>query len=144
MAMPMIRPRPSRTVVATLLRSVDLPAGDLTDAHMEHFFFAGTPELPLGVVGVELHGTSALLRSLAVAPGARSGGLGAALVAHAEAHARACHARSMYLLTTTAAAFFSGHGYRQVARESAPVAIRDTREFAELCPASSALMTKEL
>jgi amino-acid N-acetyltransferase len=111
---------------------------------MEHFFFAGPAERPLAIVGIELHGASALLRSLAVVPEARSAGLGAALVAHAEAHARAQRARAIYLLTTTAETFFAALGFARVARESAPPAIRRTREFAALCPSSSAFMAKEL
>jgi hypothetical protein len=35
-------------------------------------------------------------------------------------------------------------GYVRAAREDAPEAIRREREFAELCPSSSALMVKDL
>jgi GNAT superfamily N-acetyltransferase len=38
-------------------------------------------------ISLEIYGTEALLRSLAVDPGFRSTGLGSALVEHAEAHA---------------------------------------------------------
>jgi N-acetylglutamate synthase-like GNAT family acetyltransferase len=50
----------------------------------------------------------------------------------------------MYLLTTTAAGFFERRGYVAAARESAPAEIRATREFADICPASSAFMVKHL
>jgi amino-acid N-acetyltransferase len=111
---------------------------------MEHFFFCGPAQAPTGLVGVEFHGPNALLRSLAVNPAARSRGVGAALITHAEAHARSRGARSMFLLTTTAEEFFRRHGYASVARDSAPPAIRGSREFADLCPASSAFMVKAL
>lgn len=111
---------------------------------MEHFFYAGPATAPDGLVGLEFCGEHALLRSLVVAPSSRSSGLGGALVRHAESHARAQGARSLFLLTTTAEAFFRSHGYSTAARDTAPFAIRNTREFADMCPVSSALMVKQL
>jgi hypothetical protein len=52
-----------------------------------------------------------LLRSLVVDPRARTTGIGSQLVAHAEAYARARGMPSIYLLTTTAEAFFAARGY---------------------------------
>jgi amino-acid N-acetyltransferase len=139
-----IRARPSRAAAAALLDAAALPSSDLTDEHMDHFFFCGTASAPTALIGIELCGTSALLRSLVVDPGLRSTGLGKALVEHAETQARAHGARSMYLLTTTAAAFFERRGYVATPRQSAPPEIRATREFADICPASSAFMVKRL
>ena len=136
--------RPGRHGVESLLEAAGLPSVDLTDAHLEHFFYAGEPQSPVGLVGLELHGEVALLRSLAVAPNARTVGLGSALVAHAEAYARSRAVRAVYLLTTTAEAFFAKRGYARIGRESAPAAIRATREFGDLCPSSSACMFKSL
>lgn len=127
-----------------LLAEAELPAADLTGAHFEHFFGCGAEEAPQGVVGVEIHGTQALLRSLAVEPAVRGRGCARALVERAERHARARGVRRMYLLTTTAADFFARLGYKRLGRDEAPEAIRATREFSALCPASSALMVKEL
>jgi amino-acid N-acetyltransferase len=139
-----IRARPPRATAAGLLEAADLPSADLTDAHMDHFFFCGSPEAPIGLVGIEPCGASALLRSLVVKPDTRATGLGTALVEHAEMHARALGVKSIYLLTTTAAAFFARRGYVAAARQSAPAEIRATREFADICPASSAFMVKHL
>jgi amino-acid N-acetyltransferase len=50
----------------------------------------------------------------------------------------------LYLLTTTADAFFRRLGYEQTARELAPPAIKATREFSSLCPSSSIFMVKQL
>jgi amino-acid N-acetyltransferase len=111
---------------------------------MEHFFYCGPASSPTGLVGIELHGDDALLRSLVVLPEHRSTGLGAALVSHAETHARSHGARSMFLLTTTAEQFFERRGYRSIARDQAPPGISSTREFADICPASSAFMVKTL
>jgi amino-acid N-acetyltransferase len=127
-----------------LLKAAALPTADLTDAHMKDFFYSGPPAAPVGLVGVEMCGDCALLRSLVVTQERRSDGLGSALVAHAENHARARGARALYLLTTTAESFFQRLGYVAAPRESAPVGIRNSREFADICPASSAFMVKHL
>lgn len=139
-----IHPRPPRRVAIKLLDASGLPSADLTDAHMDHFFYCGSAAVPIGLVGLELCGPDALLRSLVVVPQRRSTGLGAALMAHAEAYARAQGARAVYLLTITAETFFRRHGYVVAIRDDAPVAIRATREFAGLCPASSAFLVKRI
>ncbi len=59
-------------------------------------------------------------------------------------HARSQGVRDVYLLTTTAEDFFARRGYVRIGREKAPRTIRSTREFADLCPASSAFMVKHL
>lgn len=130
--------------VKRLLSEAELPADDLTEAHLEHFFVRGPADAPQGVVGLELYPPAALLRSLAVAPAVRGRGVGSGLLADAEQYARRHDVKDIYLLTTTAERFFARAGYERVARESAPPAIRDTDEFATLCPATSALMRKRL
>jgi amino-acid N-acetyltransferase len=127
-----------------LLESAGLPSSDLTDAHFEHFFFGGPPASPHGMVGVELHGCDALLRSLVVIPELRRTGLGSSLVEQAERHARSQGVRTLYLLTTTAEQFFRSRGYAVTSRDTVPPAIQSTAEFAGLCPASSAFLSKQL
>jgi amino-acid N-acetyltransferase len=130
--------------VLRLLGEAQLPVADLAGQPMDNFFGCGAADTPQGVVGVELHGTDALLRSLAVAPASRGRGCAAALVKRAERHAREQGARRIHLLTTGAADFFAHLGYKRVDRGEAPGNIRSTSEFSTLCPASSVLMTKEL
>jgi amino-acid N-acetyltransferase len=139
-----IASRPSLGAAVQLLAAAQLPTEDLTAAHCEHFFFAGSPSEPTGLVGLELFGNVALLRSLVVAPDRRGTGEGALLLRHAEDHARAQGVGTLYLLTTTAESFFSKHGYQRVPRDAAPDAIRATREFSGICPASSAFMMRQL
>ena len=139
-----IRGRPPRSTAVALLEGEGLPVSDLTDGHLEHFFFTGSDGSPTGLVGLEIYGSDALLRSLVVDANARAVGLGSALVAHAEDYASACRVRAIYLLTTTAESFFARRGYRRVDRGLAPPSIQSTREFAGLCPASSAFMIKQL
>jgi amino-acid N-acetyltransferase len=140
----MIRERPPQSSVVALLEAEGLPASDLTEAHLQHFFFTATDGTPSALVGLEIYGRDALLRSLVVSAAARTQGLGSALVLHAEQYAAAHEVRALYLLTTTAESFFEHRGYRRIDRAEAPSAIQSTREFAGLCPASSAFMIKRL
>ena len=139
-----ITARPDRAVAAALLRAADLPTGDLEQVSLEHFFLASVGQDAAGLVGLELYGADALLRSLVVASPTRGTGLGSRLIEHAEEHARAQGAYSIYLLTTTAAEFFARRGYRRADRAAAPDSIRTTREFRDLCPASAVFMHKVL
>jgi len=141
---PEIHARPARDAAVRVLETAGLPVEDLTDGHMAHFFFAGLATNPTGLVGVELCGDGALLRSLVVDPQLRGTGLGRLLVERAEGHARAHGATSMFLLTTTAESFFRRLGYTSADRASAPDEIRATREFSSICPASSAFLIKKL
>ena len=136
--------KPAESHVRRLLAEAKLPTSDLSPAHLEHFFACGPVEAPQGVVGLELYGNVALLRSLAVSTGSRGNGYGRALIDHAERYAQSQGVREVYLLTITAAELFERFDYRRIDRESAPVVIRQTEEFSALCPSSSAFMVKTL
>ena len=137
-------PRPPASAVTGLLTEAGLPSSDLTAAHLQNFFGCGPTNAPEGIVGVELHESVALLRSLAVRASCRDRGCGTALVAQAERFAQSRGARDIYLLTNTAERFFERLGYARVQREAAPVAIQRTQEFSTLCSSSSTLMAKRL
>lgn len=139
-----ISQRPALAGAIALLESAQLPTEDLSAAHFEHFFFVGPREMPTALVGVELLGSVALLRSLVVSEPGRSAGVGSELLGCAEAYARNHGVHTIYLLTTTAEKFFERRGFARADRASAPAAIRATREFAGLCPASSAFMSRTL
>jgi amino-acid N-acetyltransferase len=139
-----IRERPPHLSAVALLEAEGLPASDLTESHLEHFFFTCTDGAPSALVGLEIFGEAALLRSLVVSAAARTQGLGSALLLHAEEYAAAQRVRALYLLTTTAETYFENRGYKRIDRAEAPLAINSTREFASLCPSSSAFMIKRL
>ena len=136
--------RPTLSTVVALLQAQGLPVSDITDEHLENFFYIGSDGSPTGLVGLEIYGTDALLRSLAVGGNARGKGLGSGLIAHAERFAASKNVRSIYLLTTTAEAFFRRLGYERIDRSVAPPCNKRTRGFASLCPANSAFMVKSL
>ena len=62
------------------------------------------------------------------------------LLQQAEAEGRA----AVYLLTETAAGYFSGLGFRIVERRDVPPAISRTRQFSSLCPDSASCMVLPL
>lgn len=136
--------QPSESAVRALLTEAELPSDDITAAHLTHFLGLGHRDAPDGIVGLELYGAEALLRSLAVSHEARGRGLGQALVAAAERQAREHGVTRLYLLTTTAAAFFARLGYVEAPRSQAPASIQATAQFSSLCPTSSAFMMKDL
>jgi amino-acid N-acetyltransferase len=141
---PPIHACPEEAAVRALLAAAGLPVADLTAAHLDDFWGCGESLDLIGVVGLEVYGTVALLRSLAVAPDGQGRGLGSALLAHAERAARQRGVQALYLLTTTAEAFFVQRGYVRIPREAAPPILRQTAEFAALCPVSAACLTKAL
>ena len=97
-----------------------------------------------GVVATEGYGPEAILRSLAVAPSARGAGLGAALVAAAEAQAQRSGARRLALLTTTAAPFFERLGYERTDRAALSHAVRASSQFADVCPETAICLVRAL
>jgi|OpeIllAssembly_1097287.scaffolds.fasta_scaffold476617_2 amino-acid N-acetyltransferase len=135
---------PNLSAVKQLLSESSLPISDITAQHLQHFFGCGSGLELEGLVGLELYGEAALLRSLAVASSRRGSGVGSGLVAHAERHARDQGVQSLYLLTTTAEQFFLRRGYTRIPRDAAPTAIKSTKEFSGICPASSTFMVKQL
>lgn len=127
-----------------LLDASGLPSSDLTEAHLKHFIILGQAGRVAGSVGVEPHGKDALLRSLAVETMLRGEGYGQRLLELMEERARDDGVQRLYLLTTSADNFFLHQGYEPVARDSVPEAIRNTAQFAGLCPSSAACLAKTL
>ena len=139
--------RPARLedlgAVQALLRASDLPWEDV-GPHFGAFLVGERLGALVACAGFEQYGEVALVRSVALAPALRARGLGAALCETLLGDARRRGVRAMFLLTTSAAGFFARQGFAPLAREHAPAAIRATREFAELCPASAVLMQRAL
>ena len=136
--------KPPEVAVKELLASALLPTADITPDHMENFFGAWSGSTLEGVVGIEPCGTVALLRSLAVAAPRRSAGVGLKLLAQAEQYATEKGIHSLFLLTTTAESYFGKRGYSTTSREAVPEAIRNTKEFASICPGNAVLMVKHM
>jgi amino-acid N-acetyltransferase len=130
--------------VEALLTKSGLSSLDLIGANTVTLFGHEREGRLIGLVGLELYGSDALLRSLAISPVERGTGLGAELVSYAEQQANTSAVRNIYLLTTTAERFFERLGYRSIKRADAPSVITSTAQFSTLCPDSATFMTKRL
>jgi amino-acid N-acetyltransferase len=139
-----IFPHPPRERALQLLAECDLPYSDLESSDLEFFLGCGDESAPNGIIGLERHGEDALLRSLAVSASCRESGCGTALVSQLEELAQSNGVRELYLLTTTAEAFFSRLGYRSVKRTAVPDHIKTTTEFSSLCPDDATVMKKPI
>lgn len=128
----------------SLLVAAELPTTDLRGAQNLQLFGVRDGAQLIGVIGIEVYSPVGLLRSLVVATAYRNGGYGRALISDAEAWASQQGVKALYLLTTTATAFFERLGYEVVPRSVAPPAIAATPQFAGLCPSSSTFMLKQL
>lgn len=129
--------------VIELLAACGLPTEDV-EQHFREFVVGRKDGAVCAAAGLEVHGHYALLRSVAVQPASRGFGEARALCEALLATARSRGIHEIYLLTTTAEAFFGHLGFERVARESVPAEIRSTREFAHLCPQTAVAMRFEL
>jgi amino-acid N-acetyltransferase len=135
---------PLSAEATALLAANHLPTEDIQSGRPVSLFGAFSAGALCGVVGLELHGQNALLRSLAVSSTQRRSGVGSALVTFAEREAAKHGVTAIYLLTTTAAQFFEHRGYLHAQRKAAPASIASTSQFSSLCPASSAFMVRAI
>lgn len=129
--------------LSTLLQESGLPLDGL-EAHLEATIVARDATTILGCAALEVYGTDALLRSVAVAAEHRGKGLGEALTAAAIARARQRGVRAIYLLTETAERFFPRFGFEETTREAVPDAVKASVEFTTACCAGATVMVLPL
>lgn len=129
--------------ILELLARSNLPHEGLSD-HLATTLVARASQRVVGSAALELYGTSALLRSVAVEGAHRSQGLGVRLTQAALALARQRGITHVYLLTETAAEFFPRFGFRPIARSQVPPAVQRSIEFTSLCPDSALAMELHL
>ncbi len=109
-----------------------------------HLFEVKTEDEVVGYFGIEHCGRYALLRSMVVKPAARNKGYGVLIWQQAKQKLQEKEAKEVFLLTNTAAAFFSKQGFIEIPRTSVPDAIAATSEFIDFCPDDSVCMKIEL
>jgi amino-acid N-acetyltransferase len=129
--------------VLSLLERAGLPTAGVDDT-APHLIVAESDSGLVGVVGLELYGSSALLRSAAVEEGWRGSGIGRVLVERALDLARERGVDDVYLLTTTAEHYFPRFEFVCVSRDSVAEAVQSSVEFKCACPASATVMRKIL
>ncbi len=114
--------------ILDLVEAVHLPPEGIAEA-MEYFWVARVGEDIVGTVGLEVYDNMALLRSLGVTPACQHTGLGRALTETALSYLTTRQFRAVYLLTTTAEAFFARHGFCLVARDAVPAGVQQSVEL---------------
>ena len=129
--------------LVALLTSSGLPTGGLEE-HLPTTLVVREGDRILGSVAIEMYGSDALLRSLAVSAECRGQGLGGRLAASALELAVSRGAACVYLLTETAASFFRRIGFRDVSRADVPERLRGSLEFASLCASTAEVLTLSL
>lgn len=128
--------------IEALLTASGLPLDGVREA-LPNFIVAEHEDDLVGVAGLEVCCDNALLRSVAVADGWRSHGVGRALVTRLIADAESRGVRALYLLTTTAEQYFPSFGFRKLSRDQVPEDVRATIEFQSACPDSATVMCRD-
>jgi arsenite methyltransferase len=128
--------------IEALLAEAGLP----TDVapHLGDFRVARHQGAVVGCAGMEIRGTDALFRSLAVSPAYRGAGLGRRLYEALVQDARTKGVERAYLLTTTIAPLAEVWGFQRIARDRFPVAIRATTQFQGGCCAAAVALWQAL
>lgn len=134
---------PADARVRALLAANRLPIDDLDDPTIQ-LFGAFDGNALTAVIGLQLLDGAGLLRSLAVEQAHRERGLGARMCDEVLRAARAHKLDLLWLLTTSARAYFTRRGFEVVPRDQVPSTIRATAQFSSLCPSSATVMRRQL
>ncbi|MCI0572324.1 MAG: arsenic resistance N-acetyltransferase ArsN2 [Myxococcaceae bacterium] len=136
------RPEDLRAV-ELLLTAEGLPLQGVAE-HLSQFLVAERGSAILAAGGLEVYGTSGLLRSLVVHPEAKGRGVGAELVQRLLERAAADGLRVLFLLTTTAAEYFPRFGFTRIDRTGLPPELHASEELRGACPASAVVMQRPI
>ncbi|MFX0062454.1 MAG: arsenic resistance N-acetyltransferase ArsN2 [Candidatus Hermodarchaeota archaeon] len=126
-----------------VLNSLQLPLDGVKD-QFENFLLLLLNQELIGLIGLEIHGSIGLLRSLAVKTEYQGNKLGSLLTDRIIEKCKKLGIQSIYLLTETAKEFFLKKGFTVLKRDEAPLILHQAKEFAYACPESATLMKKTL
>ena len=129
--------------IEAMLVAASLPVEGVAD-HVTTFRVATSGGRVIGSAGVELYGDAGLLRSVVVRPDAQGQGVGATLTHQIVADVKRANIGELFLLTTTAPAYFERLGFEQVSRQSVPSALQASAELLGACPATAIVMRLDL
>jgi amino-acid N-acetyltransferase len=129
--------------IRALLEHAGLPTADLETAKPKFTVLRENGDI-VAAGALERFGSSALVRSVVVAPDRRGAGFGRIIVQELEKVARAARIGRLILLTQTAPEFFAHQGYRVIGRSDAPQDVQRSEEFRSLCPVAAICMMKVL
>ena len=139
--------RPARqeeiTKIHDILIEAQLPTEGI-DKYLSNFYVGLIDERIIAAGGLEVHGVFGLLRSVVVIPEYQRHGFARSLCDTIINQASQLNLSAVYLITETAERYFTKLDFAIVPRENAPIDIRNTQEFKELCPESAILMCLDL
>lgn len=135
--------QPHRNTIIALLSAEKLPTVDLPES-LDNFIAAIADAEVIGVAGLEIYSSFALLRSVAVRSDFRSQGIAAILLHRIDAIASLKGLTEIYLLTETASDYFEGKTFQRINRTDVPEEIQHSSEFSHVCPQSAIVMKKIL
>jgi amino-acid N-acetyltransferase len=125
--------------VLDLLKDAGLPTAGVEE-HFGTFWVSRIDGRLVGCIGLERHGEVGLLRSLAVRSSEQARGVGRRLVEHLLSEAREQKLRTLYLLTTTADAYFPRFGFERIERGEIDPALQGSEELRGACPDTAVCM----
>jgi len=118
----------------------DLPTADLATSR-GHYFSAAISEQIVGYGGYESLGRVILLRSIVVVA-KRGLGVGRAIAQSALHDAENGGGEVAFLLTETAAGFFTRLGFEQITRDETPAVVKSHPQYDRLCAETAVIMRK--
>lgn len=132
----------NRHELERLLHAAELPLAGVVKGFPECYVFAQSSKRVIGAAGLETYGDAGLLRSVVVHESVRGQGVGRALVEERLERARALGLARVFLLTTSAGAYFKGLGFVPAMRTEVPATMQVSAEFAGACPTSAACLAR--
>jgi amino-acid N-acetyltransferase len=127
--------------IRKLLQDNGLPISDVT-LENTNFFAAYLNGRIIGSVGLQIMDSVALLRSMVVEDRYRNLQLGKQLYEKVMELAVERQIQEIFLITTTAQAYFAEKGFEVIARDQVPDLVQQTTQFSKTCPDSGIVMHK--
>jgi amino-acid N-acetyltransferase len=126
--------------VTALLTEAGLPLDGLEEHFGPAYVVAVDGNDIIGAEGIECYGTAGLLRSAVVIAQWQGHGIGDRLTRDRLSWASDQQLQEVWLLTTTADAYFPRFGFSRADRADAPAQLQECREFKVACPATATAM----
>lgn len=127
--------------VESILKESNLPTNDIFE-YIDNFVVAEQDNKVIGLGGFEKHGDIVLLRSLSVRQEYRGEDVGKSIYELLGSKISHAGINAIYLLTETATDYFIKLGFTIIDRTNIPNAVKETRQFKELCPSTAIVMCK--
>ncbi|WP_244223042.1 GNAT family N-acetyltransferase [Cupriavidus lacunae] len=129
--------------IAALLEQCGLPTSDTSEI-VEDFQVALYENRIIGCAAAEHHGSSVLIRSVAVEPAYRDRGIAGCLVEALLMRARGTEAHEAYIFSTVAPAYFARWGFSLVETEDVPLEVMSSPAVQRAALTSALCMRCEL